>query len=257
MGNLSASYRDIDALDGTLCREMFTLFEQYYDAVTLQQFLRDLQSKTVAILLTDEDGVLQGFSTLEVVYFESEDGPAIALFSGDTIISHKHWGEQKLSYAWCYFAGQVKRRNPDLPLYWFLIVKGHRTYRYLPAFTRKFYPNYREATPPKLQRIIDQLAADKFGAAYQTDAGVVHFPESQGHLRPRWTELDEKILGKPHVAYFLRANPGFARGDELVCITELCEQNMRFVSRTAFIQGMNSCLDGVTSDRASPESAAV
>ena len=257
MGNLDASYRDIESLDSDLRSDMFALFEQYYDAVTPEQFLRDLESKTIAILLTGDDGVLQGFSTLEIIHFETEDGPAMALYSGDTIISHEYWGEQTLSYAWCFFAGQVKHQHPDIPLYWFLIVKGHRTYRYLPAFTRSFYPTCREATPPKLQGIMDRLATAKFGDAYQQGAGILHFPESRGHLRPRWAELDDKLQAKPHVAYFLRTNPGFASGDELVCITELCEQNMRFVSRAAFMKGMNSCPDGTAFERASRDSATV
>ncbi len=255
MGKLSASYHEIDSLDDALRRCMFALLEQYYDAVNMEQFLRDLESKTIAILLHDSDGDLQGFSTLELMYFETDDGPALAIFSGDTIISHQHWGEQQLSYAWCYYAGQVKKQYPDLPLYWFLIVKGHRTYRYLPAFTRKFYPNHREETPPALQRIVDQLATEKFGDAYRPAAGIVHFPQSRGHLRAEWAEPADDVKIRPNVAFFLQANPGYISGDELVCLTELCEQNMRFVSRTAFIEGMDSCRDGVIFDRASPESA--
>ena len=255
MNNLSASYRDINMLDDALRRDMFELFEHYYESVNFEQFVHDLDTKTIAILLTNEDGALKGFSTIEVMFFESDDGPAVALFSGDTIISHEHWGEQKLSYAWCYFAGQIKQQYPDIPLYWFLIVKGHRTYRYLPAFTRRFYPNYRQATPSSLQKIIDQLATSKFGDAYNPDSGIVHFPQSRGHLRPRWAEVNEAARIKPHVAFFLRSNPGHVRGDELVCLTELCEENMRFVSRRAFLEGMNACPDGNTFSRASPDSA--
>jgi len=257
MGKLSASYHEINSLDDTLRKSMFALFEQYYDAVSVEQFLHDLESKTISILLQDSDGKLQGFSTLEIIFFETGDGPALAMYSGDTIISHRHWGEQQLSYAWCYFAGQVKKQYPDLPLYWFLIVKGHRTYRYLPAFTRKFYPNYRDETPPNLQKIVDQLATEKFADAYRPDEGILHFPQSRGHLRAEWAELSDKVKSKPHVAFFLQANPGYVSGDELVCLTELCEENMRFVSRTAFIEGMDSCRDGVTFDRASPDSVAV
>ena len=255
MGKLSASYRDFYTLDDTLLKSMFELFEQYFDAVSLQQFLHDLENKTVIILLRDNDGNLQGFSTLEVIYFETDDGPAVAIFSGDTIIRHQHWGEHQLTDAWCYFAGQIKRQHPDVPLYWFLVVKGHRTYRLLPAFTRKFYPIYREETPPKLQKIVDQLATQKFGDAYLPAAGVLHFPKSKGHLRAEWSELSDKIKAKPHVAFFLQSNPGYATGDELVCLTELCEQNMRFVSRTAFLEGMDSCRDGAIFDRVSPDSA--
>ena len=255
MANLSAIYYEIDMLDNALRRSMFALLERYYDAVSMERFLHDLESKTLAILLHDSDGKLQGFSTLELMFFETDDGPAAAIFSGDTIISHQHWGEQQLSYAWCYYAGQIKEQNPDVPLYWFLIVKGHRTYRYLPAFTRKFYPNYRNETPPNLQKIADQLATAKFADAYRPAAGIVHFPQSRGHLRSEWAEPDDDIKIRPNVAFFLQANPGYTAGDELVCLTELCEQNMRFVSRTAFMEGMDSCRDGVTFDRALPDSA--
>ena len=255
MDKLSASYHEVDSLGDALRESMFALFNQYFDAVTMERFLHDLESKTIVILLQDSDGNLQGFSTLEVIYFETDDGPASALFSGDTIINHQHWGDHQLTYAWCYFAGQVKQQNPDVPLYWFLIVKGHRTYRLLPAFTRKFYPNRLEEMPPNLQKIVDQLATAKFGDAYRPAAGILHFPQSHGHLRPEWAELSDDVKAKPHVAFFLQANPGYTSGDELVCLTELCEQNMRFVSRMAFIEGMDSCRSGVIFDRASPDSA--
>lgn len=257
MGKLVASYADIAALDDGLRRRMFAVFERYYDAVSMQHFVEDLESKTLAILLHDKDGNLQGFSTLEVIPFESDDGPCVAIYSGDTIVSHHYWGEHELASAWCYFAGQIKQQHPGIPLYWFLIVKGHRTYRYLPAFTREFYPNHRKKTPPRLQKIIDQLATEKFGDAYLPDAGLLRFPESHGHLKPKWAEVDEDLGARPHVAFFLRANPGFASGDELVCLTELCEQNMRFVSRASFIRGMNSCPDGAAFERASRDSATV
>ena len=124
MANLSASYHDIDALDDAMRAAMFALFKRYYASVSMDRFIRDLEGKTIAILLRDAGGELQGFSTLEVINFETDNGPATALYSGDTIISHHHWGEQQLSYAWCYFAGQIKAEQPDVPLYWFLIVKG-------------------------------------------------------------------------------------------------------------------------------------
>lgn len=257
MGKLSASYFDIDALDDDLRECMFALLERYFDAVSMEHFVADLESKTLAILLHDSDDVLQGFSTLEVIHFETGDGPAIAIYSGDTIVNHRYWGEHQLTYAWCYFAGQIKQQYPDVPLYWFLLVKGHRTYRLLPAFTRKFYPNPKEKMPSKLQMIVDQLATDKFGDAYRPDTGTLNFPESHGHLRPEWAELSDEVKAKPHVAFFLQANPGFTKGDELVCLTELDQENMRFVSRTAFIRGMNSCRDGVKFDRPLLESAIV
>jgi hypothetical protein len=34
-----------------------------------------------------------------------------------------------------------------------------------------------------------------------------------------------------HVEFFLRANPGHAAGDELVCVTELCDANLTLAGR--------------------------
>jgi hypothetical protein len=256
MRKLTAAYHPVASLDAATRGSMFALFERYYAAVSPAIFERDLAGKSIAILLTDDTGALQGFSTLEVIPFDTGSGPATALFSGDTIISHHHWGNQQLAHAWCFFAGQIKQQRPHLPLYWFLIVKGHRTYRYLPAFTRRYYPSYREETPPAMQRIIDRLAARKFGDAYRPDLGILHFPESRGHLRQEWAEPGDDLAQKPNVAFFLEKNPGYASGDELVCLTELCENNMRFVSRTAFLEGMDSCRHGVIFNLASPVSAA-
>ncbi|MDH4046538.1 MAG: hypothetical protein OEW68_02540 [Gammaproteobacteria bacterium] len=255
MSKLAAEYHSVPSLDAATRNRMFALFNRYYDAVDAAQFEQDLNGKSIAILLWDAQQELQGFSTIEVCRVDETSPECMLLYSGDTIISHEHWGEQRLAYAWCYFAGQIKKQRPETPLYWFLIVKGHRTYRYLPAFTRRFFPRHREATPAELQNIVDIVALKKFGRAYNPATGVLHFDKPRGHLRQEWSELGEEIVRKPDVQYFLKRNPGYVSGDELVCITELCDDNMRFISRTAFLEGLNSCRDGLIFDVASLASA--
>jgi hypothetical protein len=40
------------------------------------------------------------------------------------------------------------------------------------------------------------------------------------------------------VAFFLASNPGYAAGDELLCITELCAENLRPHARKHFLEGL-------------------
>ena len=149
-----------------------------------------------------------------------------AIYSGDTIIERAYWGTQALAFTWLRFAGTVKAQVPDCPLYWFLIVKGHRTYRYLSAFSIDFYPHWQMPTPPWAQSIMTGLARRRFNDAYDAERGVVSFPQSRGHLRPVWAEIEPEEAARPDVAFFLRSNPGYVRGDELVCLTELsCRQS--------------------------------
>jgi hypothetical protein len=131
----------------------------------------------------------------------------------------------------------VKAEVPDLPLYWFLIVKGHRTYRYLSAFSIDFYPHWQTPTPAWAQALMTGLGRGRFGDAYDVHRGVVSFLQSRGHLKRAWASVDPDEALRPDVAFFLRSNPGYTHGDELICLTELCSANLRPLARRVFDQG--------------------
>ena len=217
---------------------MYALFERYYDGVTYAQFQTDFTGKSHVIELRDDDG-LRGFSTVALIEFTCDGVTRRAIFSGDTIIDHRYWGEQALPLAFCRFAGEVHAAQPDTPLYWFLISKGYRTYRYLPIFSREYYPRRGVTTPTGEQACLDQLAHERFGAHYDATRGTLHFPVSHGHLKPEWADVRDTIGTRPDVRFFLERNPGYRNGDELVCLTRLIPGNLRSYARRAFLQGMN------------------
>lgn len=221
-------------------REMFALYARYYDGTTWARFARDLDDKDRVLLLRDEGGALQGFSTLALYERLFEGVRLRVIFSGDTVVDESHWGQQALAFAWIRLAGNIKAAEPHVPLYWLLISKGHRTYRYLSAFSREFYPAPERATPRSTAGLMAFLARDRFGDAYDEDTGVLRFGESLGHLRDAYAGVSAAQRRLPHVSYFLARNPGYARGEELVCLCELDAGNLRPIARRAFLG------DGVT-----------
>ena len=223
-----------------LIAEMYDLFQHYYAGTTAERFRTDLAEKDYIVTLFDHDDRLRGFSSVKLIPFCTGDISGRALFSGDTIIDHRFWGEQTFMLAWCDFAGRVKAEEPDSPLYWFLIVKGHRTYRYLSLFARHFYPSWKEPTPAKFQTAMDHLAGTRFGADYDRLSGLIRLPESRVYLRQKWGEVTAGLRGKPDVAYFLERNPRYHQGEELVCLTELVPANLRSFARSAFTAAYRS-----------------
>lgn len=219
---------------------MYELYRQYYTAIEFTMFSQDIEEKDYVILMRNASGEICGFSTLMIIPFEYNNMPRLALFSGDTVIHREHWGTQTLSLAWCKLAGFIKLQHPNTPLYWFLIVKGYRTYRYLPLFARTFYPTWRHETPPDIQSMMDYLANLKFSDAYVKDEGIIRFEQSHGHLSGMWADIPEHVHDKPDVQYFLKKNPGYVRGDELVCLTELTENNLRSYALRAFKEAVAS-----------------
>lgn len=225
-----------DSIDAAGVDGMYSLYSANYLDTSAELFRSDLAKKTHALILRNAAGQLCGFSTVQL-YSSSVDGRKIrVVYSGDTIIAPAYWGSQALAYEWLRFAGEVQRMAPEQPLYWLLIVKGHRTYRFLPAFARTYVPHYADSAEGRNatgcagsgeHRLREALAKEKFGSLYDAATGVVRFPSCMGRLRPNLADVPERHLRSPDVTHFLTLNPGYRNGDELVCLCRLSRENLR------------------------------
>jgi hypothetical protein len=238
MGTLAeASILQVEDLSISYKKRMFALYETYYVGSDETRFLLDLQMKSQVILLRDEWETLQGFSTL-ALYEERYDGkPLRIIYSGDTIIDKAFWGQSLFAKTWLQLAGKLTAKDPEIPLYWLLIVKGHRTYRYLQLFSQDYYPRYGTETPASIQALINHLALRRFGEAYVPEQGLVYFPEPRSFLHPDLAIIPEKDLKRPEVQFFLSKNPNYTQGDELVCLCRLEENNLTRFAKRWFLEG--------------------
>jgi hypothetical protein len=218
----------VEQLSMTEKDAMYALLAENYENVNRPCFEADLFEKDCAILLRDaQDHAVRGFSTQKVMRFQVDGQTMRAVFSGDTIIARSHWGEQELGRAWGHFVSDLRAEEPEVPLYWFLISKGYRTYLFLPLFFRQFFPRYDEVTPARQQKILDALAGIRYPDYYVRESGLIVFPESHGNLIPELAEIAPHRLRNPHVQFFLSRNPRFAEGHELACLAEISAENMR------------------------------
>lgn len=205
---------------------MFALMLRHYEGVSRDRFDADLDEKDWAILLSDRaGGEIVGFSTQMVFEAEADGRPIRTLFSGDTIVDRERWGDSALSHVWGRLALALIDRHDDVPLYWFLISKGYRTYRFLPVFFHEFYPRHAVPTPAWARAVIDALARHKFADGYEPRAGVIRAGAGKDRLRAGVAELTAERLRDPHVRFFASRNPGHVAGDELCCIAPLTRAN--------------------------------
>lgn len=237
---LNSAVVGVTDLDTPTRQAMYALFQRYYQATSLEQFQLDLADKDTVILVRSSSGQLCGFSTLAVSEAQVHGELLRFVFSGDTIIDRPYWGSQAFAFAWIRHIGKITLSQPELPLYWLLIVKGQRTFRYLSAFGLRFVPDWRGPDDARLNTIKHELARARFGRAYDEATGLVRFEQSRGHLSPEWAGVSERELSRPDVRFFLERNPGYVRGDELVCLCELSKDNMRPLTRRIFEQGLGS-----------------
>jgi hypothetical protein len=151
--------------------------------------------------------------------------PITALFSGDTIIAPECWHEQALTHVWGRLALALMDRHPIGSLYWFLISKGYKTYRFLPIFFHEFYPRAEATTPMPVRAILDALGKRKFADLYDQVRGVIRASAAKDRLREGVADVTPSRLKDPHVRFFLGRNPQYTEGEELCCLAPLSREN--------------------------------
>jgi hypothetical protein len=221
-------------------RAMYEIFARHYDCVSFEQFLLDLSEKDCVLVLHNANFEICGFSTQKVLRVSVGGKSVRAVFSGDTIVDRAYWGEQELSRCWCRYVSSLYGEDPTVPLYWFLISKGYRTYLYLPLFFESFYPNCAAPTPAFEQRLLDTLATAKFPDHYRSETGLIEFPESHGQLKPHLAEIPARRLRNPHVHFFLQRNPAYTTGNELACLAEISPSNLKLFAGRILVQAQTA-----------------
>jgi len=204
--------------------EMFELLSKHFAGVTSAQFEADLAEKNWVIHLK-RNSRLVGFSTILAyqTFFEGE--PASVIYSGDTIVAPEAWNSPALSRAWIACVRELRKSYPRGKYYWLLLTSGFRTYRFLPVFWREFYPRFDAPMPLERKHLLNFLANERFGIQYEAERGIVRFNRPQ-QLRDPVNVIPAGKEADPHVSFFLEQNPGHVSGDELVCLTELTDENL-------------------------------
>ena len=200
---------------------LYGLMNRHYDRVDRDSFDADLNEKDGAIVLKDDLDEVRGFSTYRFIATKFAGRRIKVLFSGDTIIDRAFWGDSALFRTFGKLLYSTMDNDADL--YWFLISKGVRTYQMLPLFFKRFYPSVTEETPDEIDKLIQYLVELKYPGSY--DRGVIKTDTYS--LKESMADIPANKSMNRHVRFFLEKNPGWRTGDELACLTELNEENMK------------------------------
>lgn len=212
---LTARVRRVASLRPDEVETMWRLFSVSYAGARREDFDRDLREKHHVIVLKDAARTVQGFSTLLAL---ETPGRWCAVFSGDTIVAPGHWGQTALqrAFIWYLMAQRLKR---GVPVFWFLITKGYRTYLLLTRYFPTHWPRHDAPTPAFEAGLLDVLCREKFGDAWDREAGLLRYAgKDVCRLADDLADVPPRLLKDADVAFFLEKNPRWREGDELCCL---------------------------------------
>ncbi|MFB2976821.1 hypothetical protein [Microseira sp. BLCC-F43] len=205
---------------------MYTLMNSHFKGITWDGFQTDLDRKNWVLLLRNETtNTLKGFSTLMFCQTKFLGEKISVIYSGDTIVDPSAWSSTTLPRTWITAVNFLRQQYAENKLYWLLICSGFRTYRFLPIFWKEFYPRYDKDAPVLIENLMASLAQEYYGDRYDKATGIVRFKSPQ-ILREGLIEIPQERQANPHIQFFTTKNPGYRFGDELVCLTEICYENL-------------------------------
>ncbi len=206
--------------------ELNALHSRFFENSGEVSFRADFAEKDFVITVRD-DGGYKAFSTIKLIDENMDGTPKSFLFSGDTIVHPDYWSRNLLAPAFGAFLSRMMIRYEGRELYWFLISKGFRTYMFLPTFFKTFYPSPDLPPDKEYVRLLNLVAGDRYGAAYDREMGVISFGGARDYLCEELRQVPEAKAAGRHVSFFLERNPGYARGNELACITRIDRENIK------------------------------
>ena len=171
--DLQGSIVKINQVSEKQLKEMYSLMAKFYNNITKKNFTKDFLDKDFCIILKDEEDKIKGFSTQKILKLDYEGKDIHGVFSGDTVIHKENWGSFSLFQVFAKFFFTYGEQYENF--YWFLIVKGHKTYKILPTFLKKFYPNFKEDTPPEMKSLMDFFGHTKYPEEYNPIEGIIEY----------------------------------------------------------------------------------
>ncbi len=216
-------------------RQMFELFEMYYEHVDFKRFLSDLSEKT-HVFFFHEMGTnrLVGFSTIFRKAIP-EIAPGIFLFSGDTVIHADYQGSKALQKSFFWFILESKLSSPTQPVYWMLMSKGVKTYLMMRKNFKSSYPNYHGPTPSPHDHVLNSFYTRKFAKSFDEKTGLIIFDEKLGSVKSDSHFKQEKVPTDSEAKFFFEKNPQFDEGHELACVCEIKFSDFTFHIKKFFI----------------------
>ncbi|HKV58456.1 MAG TPA: hypothetical protein VJO32_09240 [Ktedonobacteraceae bacterium] len=205
-----------------------------FSGVSWHDFMRDFREKDAVMILRKEHdtGEIVGWSTLMVLTLDVAGKEVKGVFSGDTAVLPEYRHSTGLGVELSRYFMQAYRQFPLHHAYYILISKGWRTYKIMPFFFKEFFPRYDKLTSAGDRAVIDAFGQKKYPHHYQSATGVITFSPQRVRL-----ESIDAIPAKmdEHTRFFLRSNPGYLEGHELVCIARITPDN--FTNRLKRVLG--------------------
>jgi hypothetical protein len=211
--------------------EIWGLTQAYYD--TDRDYAEGwLKTHQRIGLFRSGGGELVGMASVDV-FTETFRGRRMAvIFTSHVLLREEYRGHNLIQRLGLRFFLRTRLRHPLLPIYWFFDTFSYKSYLLLSRNLREYWPRHDRPTPDWERGLMAHLSERTYGASWRPQQGIV-VRSGRKKLRGEAAPLPEDLSDAPDLQFYVRANPGHADGDMLVCLCPLGLGNWAGVAKRA------------------------
>ena len=212
--------------------EIWQLTQRYYDCERDYAEARLKERQLTALVRAGGDCAMVGMASIDVIGSAFRGRAITALYTSHVLLREDVRGRNLIQKIGLRVFLAERLRHPLRPIYWFFDTFSYKSYLLLPRNYRDFWPRFDRPTPASEQALMDSLARQIYGPAWQPVQGIV-VRSGKKRLRAETAPLAADFASSPDLAFFAARNPGHAEGDMLVCLCPLTAANWLHAIRLA------------------------
>ncbi len=230
VSGLSLETRRVSSLDEDE-RDAIWAFARRFTDATREGFEQSFRGKRDAVLIKDAStGELVGLGGVAVLELPRGDGRCVVIFPGDTLFDPKVRGKSLVQGLGLLYYLECRLKRPTLPVYMVYGTFSYKSYLMLPRNFRTFWPRPEQPTPAREQRLLLDVARRFYADVRERPSGAL-VGRTTKQLREGIATIDDAALAEPAIRYFHEQNPGYTRGEVLLCLIPLHAANWLSVGR--------------------------
>ena len=208
--------------------EMWNVYRNYYH-YTKESFLARIAKNNYYSFYT-LNGKIVGFTGLRISRAEIDGKKHLFIYFGQTVIDAAHRGQSLIAATGARLYLKFWREILSSETFFWADALTYKAYLVFAKSLEEFYPTHQQENPEHIQKVIDHIGRENYGATYNLGLGTVR--KDQMLVNDPCIHIPLKYQNDPDIRFYTQANPGYTQGHGLITLAPLSGKNfMRLANR--------------------------
>ena len=218
--------------------EMWSVYKNYYH-YTKESFLARIEKNNYYSFYT-RNGKIVGFTGLRISRAVIDGKKQLFIYFGQTVIDAGHRGKSLIPATGARLYLKFWREILSSDTYFWADALTYKAYLVFAKSLEEFYPNQQAENPEHIQKVIDHIGQENYGASYNIGLGTVCKDEIL--VNDPCVHIPLKYQNDPDIRFYTQANPGYTEGHGLITLAPLSGTNFMRLANRVMMKAVRAAL---------------